>query len=254
MNQLKSENRLRKNFLAFIKHLFIRQISNFVIILGRRGSGKTDFALLVAETLYQLGIIKHVGTNIKIYESRFPIAEVTNLLDLRHWAINEKGQKLFIFDEVGKAFRRRTPMSSLNIHIIDQFQILRKYKLSIIAITVNEKFIDSGVLGSDMLDGYFEKVNFKNPKIGIYHDNLENFYKELYDIPRTTVKFDTWDSAPFQEFPKESVRFKEEDKQALWKWCNGATADSIGLKRTQIRRIAHKYIKANLEKELQSNV
>lgn len=144
-----------KDFSDFIVHLFRRQISAFIIILGRRGTGKTDLSLLVAEILVSKGVVDHVASNIKIYDSPFPITEVTSLEGLKKWAKETGGVKLFLFDEIGKGMTRRRPMASLNVNLIHQFNILRKYKLSIVATTINEQYVDNAILGQDILDGYF---------------------------------------------------------------------------------------------------
>ena len=241
---------LKKPFIVFICKLFKRGTSAFLIILGRRDTGKTDFGLLISEIVAREGIIKHVATNIKIYDSPFPIEHITSLDDLKSWVKNTSGRKLFIFDEFGKAMRRRMPMSSLNIHLIDQFQILRKYKLSTIAITVNEKFIDSAVLGTDLLDGYFRKPNYKNRKIALYFDLLENVTQALRGIPKTSIHYDTWDVAPFKEHSDTlPIQFKDKHLEILWKWSHGATGTELHLHPQQINRITRKFIRDVLEKQ-----
>lgn len=242
---------LNRAFITFILKLFTRGTSAFLIIFGRRETGKTDFSLLIAEILFKEEIIKNFATNIKIYSSHVPFEHITNLEDLKFWCKNTKGRKMFIFDEYGKAMRRRSPMSSLNVKLIDHLQILRKYKLSTVAITVDEKYVDNASLGSDILDGVFLKPNYKNPKIALYEDKLEYYTRTLYDIPATTIKFDTWDVAPFQEHsPKKKPHFKEEHKQLLWDWSHGKTSKEIGLDRKQIHRISTKFIKEVLEREV----
>lgn len=236
-----------KPFTNFIKHLFIRQVSSFLIIFGRRGSGKTDISLLIAEILDYLGLINHIATNIKIYESQFSIEHITSLQDLRLWCKQTKGKKLFIFDEVGKAIRRRTPMASLNVKLIDELQILRKYKLSIIMITPNEKYVDRTTLGSDVLDGYFIKPRFDNPKVALYYDLLESFDKKLFGIPRTSIKFDTWDSAPFTQFSTKTPRFKDKDMQMAWRWLHGSKIEDLGIQAVQLHRIQRKILKEYFE-------
>jgi len=218
--------------------------------LGRRGTGKTDLSLLIAEILVSLGVVDHVASNIKIYDAPFPITEITNLEDLEYWAKNTKGVKLFLFDEIGKGMTRRRPMSSLNVNLIHHFHILRKYKLHIVATTINEQYVDNAILGQDILDGYFFKPNFRNPKVALYQDNLENLDFGIDDLPKTTVKFDTWDSAPFTEHsPDRRPKFKDKDREILWKWSHGYTYKDLGLHRMQIHRLCTKFIRETLEKD-----
>jgi len=235
--------------LTLIRYLFLRQTSAFLIILGRRGTGKTDFALLIAELLHRQRIIKHFATNIKIYESPFQIERITSLEDLKIWCRETPGRKLFIPDEYGKILRRRTPMSKLSIKLIDELQILRKFKLSTIAITVDEKYVDNVALGSDILDGYFLKPDYKNQKFALYQDLLEYFDYEIHNIPGTQIRFDTWDVAPFTEFSQDrKPRFKDKDIELLWRWTQGEEAKSLGLHRGQLSRIRKKFVKETLER------
>jgi len=238
-----------KDFSDFIVHLFVRQISAFLIILGRRGTGKTDLSLLIAEIVVFMGKVDHIASNIEIFESPFPILLIDNLDDLKKWAKETGGHKLFLFDEIGKAMTRRRPMSSLNVKLIHEFHILRKYKLSIVATTINETYTDNAILGEDILDGYFVKPNFRNPKVALYQDYLEDIDFDLYDLPRTTVKFNTWGSAPFREHSKNlTPQFKDKDLEILWKWSQGHTYKDLEVHRMKISRLARKFIRETLEK------
>lgn len=242
---------LKREFLDLIRKLFNRGTSAFLIIFGRRETGKTDMSLLIAEILYALGIIQEFATNIKIYESPFPVKHITNLDDLRLWSRDNQGRKLFLFDEYGKAFRRRSPMSSLNVQLIDDLQILRKFKLSTIAMTVDEKYIDNSSLGEDVLDGVFIKFNYKNPKVAFYKDLLEDFSKRIIGIPRTSVKFDTYDVAPFREHGERTKpAFKEKDLALLWDLTHGKTSKELGLHGQQVCRLWRKYVKEMLERDI----
>lgn len=221
-----------------------------MIVLGRRDTGKTDISFLVMEVLAKFKIIKYFATNVKVYASSFQIDHITNLQDLRLWCENNKGRKLFILDEAGKSLRRRTPMSGLNIELLDQLQILRKYKLSIILIVPHTKYIDSATLGSDVLDAEIIKPNFKNRKIALYLDLLENTKVVFNDVPKTCVDFDTWDVAPFKkEAPTRKPKFKDEEMSALWELTHGKTAKDLGLHSQQVARLWRKYVKESLERE-----
>lgn len=242
--------RLKPPFIDLIKHLFSRGTSAFLFIFGRRETGKTDMALLLAEILYALGIVEAVATNIKIYRSWFPIERVDNLDDLEAWCHKYAGRKLFILDEAGRAMPRRQAMSSLNRKLIDKLQILRKYKLSSIWIAPHDKYVDTNSLGSDVLDGLFLKPNFQNPKVALYHDSLEDIDKTITGVPPTSISFDTWDSAPFTERSSaKAPSFKDKDKELLWKWSNGATAETLGMARMQISRLSRRFIKEVLQRE-----
>lgn len=235
-------------FLAFVSRLFTRQISAFLIIFGRRGSGKTDLALLLAEILYEKGIVKHIATNIDVTDSPFIIEKITNLDDLREWAETKHGKKLFLFDEIAKAMPRRKPMASLTVDLLNEFQILRKFKLSIVATTITEQQTDSGILDPSIIDGYFTKPNWKNPKIALYYDQLEEFKEYWYNLPGTSLKFDTYSSAPFTKHgAKRHPKLKTQELQHLWDLTHGMSAKDLGLQNMQVARLWRKFVKDTLE-------
>ena len=209
--------------------------------------------MLIAEILNKFKIVSNFAGNIKVYSSPFNFQRITNLDDLRFWCENTKGRKLFILDEAGKSLRRRTPMSSLNIKLLDQLQILRKFKLSLILIAPHEKYLDSATLGSDVLDARITK-NDLNPKVALYVDTFHNIPIEFYDIPRTSIKFDTWDIAPFTEHgPKQKPKFKDRDLEILWDWSHGASYKKLGLHPMQINRLCRKFIRETLEERVHSS-
>lgn len=239
---------------SIIESLFKRSISTFIAIRGRRESGKTHLGFLLSEIIQASGIVKHFATNCRVLDSPFPIQFIDNLDDLRLWCETYSGKKLFIFDEFGKVFRRRTPMAKLNIEIMDDLQILRKHKLSIIAIFPSEKYVDSTTFGSDVLDVLITKPDNPNPKISqkiaLYHDILRNYRRTFENIPETKVKFDTWDTAKFKRHGEiKKPAFKDSDLSLLWDWSHGAKAHDLNVKRMTINRLTRKFIKEVLERE-----
>jgi len=246
---------LSKEFIGLIRYIFRRQVSAFIIIFGRRGSGKTDLSLLITEILHVFNEINHFATNIKVFNTPFQIEYITNLVDLTEWCEKTKGKKLFVLDEAGRAFQRRTPMAKINVEFINQLQILRKYKLSAIYVTPNERYLDSTALGSDILDGVFTKLSFKNRKLALYEDQLERFVLRLWEIPPTNIKFDTWDSATFTSGKKiTKPQFKDEDLNFLWDYAQGQTIKETGLHPQQFRRILKKYLRESLKLKVTNHI
>ncbi len=241
---------LKQPFKDLIKKLFSRQISNFYIVFGRRGSGKTDFMLLLFEVLHDLEIIKHFATNTKIYTSQFHIERITNLEDLRFWSKENKGRKLFGLDEVGKTIGRRTPMKTLNVDMINELQVVRKHKLSLIATTIDEINTDRAILSPSVLDGVFIKPFFKNPKIAYFDDRLENRSATLKALPRTAIAFDTWDSAPFKRYgEKRAPKFKTKELELMWNYAHGASYKDLALHPQQLARLLRKFVKENMVRQ-----
>jgi len=207
-------------------------------------------SLLINQILQEYDVIKHFSTNIKIYESPFPIKEITNLEDLRFWAKEEKGHKLFTFDEIAKAMPRRKPMASLTVELLNEFQVLRKYKLSILATTITERQADNAILDPAIIDGYFIKPNWANPKVVDYADYLEPLMDGFKDIPTTSIKYDTWDSAPFTKHGKQKrPQFSDKEESDLWDLTHGVSAKELGLHSQQVARLWRKKIKEVLERE-----
>lgn len=235
-------------FIQVIKRLFIMQDSTFAIVFGRRGTGKTALALLVAEILYTLGLVKHVATNTKIYNSPFPIDHIDNLEDLRYWAKSKHGRKLFIFDEIADAMSRRRPMAHLTVELIKQFNKLRKYKLSVTGTTISKSVLDSAAMDHDLLDAVFDKPFFpKNHplacKIAHYTNFLTGEELTITELPNTSVNFDSYDASPFTEKPKINPRkFKDEDMRLVYEWSQGKTGKDLGLHPMQLNRKVRKIL------------
>lgn len=202
------------------------------------------------EILNHYRVIKHFATNIKIESSPFLIESISDLDTLKTWAHEKKGPKLYVFDEVGRGLRRRSPMTSLNIKVIDEFQTLRKPKLSFIAITIDPQYVDNAILGEHILDGSWIKPVWKEPRLALYRDLLEDINKRFRDIPKTSIGFDTFSTARFTEHgPTLKPKIKDSDKSLLWDWSHGKTSKEVGLHPMQLNRLTRKYVKESLEQE-----
>jgi hypothetical protein len=141
-------------------------------------------------------------------------------------------------------------MAGLNVQLIGDLQILRKYKLSLIILAIAPKFVDGSVLGPDILDGYFTKPHFSDPKKLLYVDYLENFDLDFRNIPRTNIKFDTWDTSTFlKDAPTAKPQFKDEDLNRIYSWAQGASIRSLGVHPEQFRRSLRKFAKEVMERE-----
>lgn len=242
---------LTPEFTKFFTYLFTRVTSAFLIVFGRRRTGKTDLSLLIAQIVHARGLITHFATNTRIYGAPFPIEKITDLDTLREWSAYHSGRKLFMFDEYGKAFKRRTPMCVLNVELINDLQVLRKHKLSTVACTPNEKYVDNASLGSDILDAVFRKPDFRNRKKATFVDLLENRFKTLRAIPKTTIRFDSYDTAPFTLHGPHTQKpvFNDEDKEKLWRVVHGATGKEVGWHTQTLARKMRKLLRFYMERE-----
>ena len=230
---------------------FRERTSVCIFIKGRRGTGKTDLGLLIGETLLDEGIIKepNFATNVAVYpSSTIKPAYINALDDLEYWAANVQGKKIYVFDEFGKIMRRHSPMSSINLALMDQLQVLRKYKLSLILIAPQDYYVDNAALGSDVLDAIIDKPNYRNQKVALYTDLLENVSFRLLDIPRTNIKFNTDDQAVFK-LTSGKPHFSDKCLAAFWEWSTtDATIESFHIHPETWRRELKKVVKEALEK------
>ncbi|RLI44542.1 hypothetical protein DRO69_07135 [Candidatus Bathyarchaeota archaeon] len=173
-----------------------------IFVTGRMGKGKTDFSLLLSELALQNRWVKHVATNIKVFDSRF--IHITNLADLKKWLKHDRRKKLYVFDEASSNISRRTPMAKLNRQIIDLAFKLRKYKAHLIFVAVSRGVVDSTFEAiPDLVLGEFQKISKDKAILStqLYDDAII-----FYNIPGTTMQFDTYDIAPFTLTASEGER------------------------------------------------
>jgi hypothetical protein len=233
-----------------LRHLFERP-SVIIFISGRRGSGKTDMALLIAELLKKLDIIHEYASNIKVLESPITFQYITDLETLNSWLKGSRARKLFILDEAGKAIRRRSPMSHMNLGILDDLQVIRHYRSSLILIAPGEQYIDRAALGSDILDIWIHKWSFRNPKVAVWHDLMEDEDFELKNIPATSIHYDSFDVAPFTHINREQKLLSMDAKtKFLWDWSHGMTSKELGVDSMTVYRRTTAFIKEILEQAL----
>ena len=237
---------------ALIKHtksVFLRQNSNYNFIFGRRGKGKTDFALLLSEILHSIQPKLLVATNIKIYASPFKIESISDLQTLRNWCEAYKGvPKLVIIDEMGIVAKRRRFMSSINIKLIEDLQVLRKYNLNIIYITQTENVIDSTLIDLDYLDGFYDKYALDYIE---YTDIYGNHYLDhvFTGLPKTQINLFSSVVARFTEYPtenEESKKFFGVYEELARKWYtrkNNKEAPKLSvIERNTISRLAYRLL------------
>ncbi|MEM5867576.1 MAG: hypothetical protein QXG39_06620, partial [Candidatus Aenigmatarchaeota archaeon] len=98
-------------FDQILKRIF--SVPTMVLIVGDWKTGKTDFALLIAERLLELEIVKKVASNIETKDPR--ITFISSLERLKQWLHMDKIRKLYILDEAGVHIPRRTPMKEKNV-------------------------------------------------------------------------------------------------------------------------------------------
>jgi len=226
--------------------VFTRQRSNLNLILGRRGVGKTNLSLLLHEILNEHNPRILHATNIKVLNPAFPIEYINNLESLRAWSATYKSTpKLFSLDEAAIVLKRRRFMASINVKIIEDYQVMRKYNLNLVNITQNETTIDSAVIDNMFLDGFYDRYSVNTLE---YTDIFQRHKLDgvFDDIPETSLSYDTNDPAVFTEYPQEADyesrrAFFKGDEELVRRWI--AKEPLNVSERSQLRRIKERLLK-----------
>lgn len=181
--------------------------SVFTCCLGNNQSGKTDFALYQLERIHALGLGEGYGSNIPDLKASFDIdfIEDYDTLERRCQMLNpnpkNKGLKRYFFvaDEMGDWAPKDQPWQ--NVEFIKKLQKVRKIGLNLIGCGIDR--IDGRILNEKHFHGYFVKVSKSNPRIAKYYDWTRRRVVTIKNIPRTTIEFDTFNSASFYMHPRD---------------------------------------------------
>jgi len=112
---------------------------------------------------------------------------------LKHWLLDRK-KKLFILDEAGIHIDTRNPLGRINREVRRIGFLLSKFRGKFIFVSQRSKDIEGTFRDTDIRLATFKKLNKKTLML---YSNV--FQEALYitDIPKTNVKFDTYDIALF---------------------------------------------------------
>lgn len=196
-----------------------RDVAPIIFVVGRHGRGKTDFALLIAELLFDHSVIKKFSSNIMIFDPKgYDYSHVTNLWRLQQWLYPKRVHKLFILDEAGINIDRRNPLGKVNRQIRYIGFLVRKFRGKLIFISQRSKDIESTFSDTDIWLGTFRKLSKRE---AILIDNLHADPCYISDIPATSLKFDSYDIAPFSIEPSfDEHEAKTEDQAIYFDWLN----------------------------------
>jgi len=189
------------SFHAFVKDLYGYDESVNTCVLGPNETGKTDFNLLIMQTIYDLGISKHFGSNLKDLSADFEIQHITDFETLKKTCkmLNPNpakyGLKKFVFfgSEIAKWASRDTAW--LNTDLIKELQTVRKYGLCFLTDAIDR--VDKRILNPRFFAGEFQKPFKRNKKFAIYKDYSNHSITRFTDIPKTQIEFNTYEEAEF---------------------------------------------------------
>lgn len=190
-----------------IKWIYSRKYQSvWTAVLGPNQSGKTDFNLFQMERIHALGLGDGFGANMPL-EADFEIDFIEDFETLKKRCImlnpdpERHGIKRYFF--LGSEMGDWAPkdMSWKNVKLIKELQQVRKYGLNFLGDGISR--IDSRVLNEKHFHGYFTKLSKTDPTRAVYVDWLRYGRRaDIYNIPRTNIKFNTWYSASFYMEPQ----------------------------------------------------
>ena len=194
------------NTKVFIKP-FLKHNGIIVQCSGLMGTGKTDFALKLAEMLLEHGFV--VITNIKCDEasqiSRGQIVPgkienlfmVTRMTDLLLHCIEMRKQErnvVIIFDETSIFYNRQSASTRENIALGVFLRLIRKFAASCVLIEQIDRGLSS--IADNLMVGSYHKIAKKN--LHYSTSTLDKNYNLFVEnTPPTSIKFDTLDFAGF---------------------------------------------------------
>jgi hypothetical protein len=227
-------------FDQILKRIF--SIPVMALVVGDWKTGKTDFALLIAERLLELGIVKKVASNIETKDPR--IEFVSSLEKLKHWLYMDKMRKLYILDEAGVHIPRRTPMKEKNVKAIQLLPEISKAHAKLIIVTQDPDGIDSQFLSPVWLKAMFVKDSLKNARL------ISDFFGEpirINDIPKTSISFDPYAIAPFtldEPFSVPEWVMKDDSYKLLWEYAvNNKSIDQLKVHPMKMNRLVRQFIR-----------
>jgi len=171
------------------KRMFEQRMSNFIIIIGKKGSGKSYLSLRLGELLE--------GKSFGLHHVCFSLQQMFDLLDKGE----VKPGDVVMLEEVGVAANSRDAMSRTNKHLSFAAQAIRPARITVIANTISWGLIDSQVknladyrievMGHDIQTSMTE---FKFMKVNPRQDNAEPYKEHLIfnDERGRPVKFVSW--------------------------------------------------------------
>ncbi len=198
---------------SILKKIF-KHDALIMLIVGFWKTGKTNVGLKIAEDAKKFGLIKKIGTNIKVQDAP-DIKIIEDIETLKEFHFDDPinpTHKCFIFDEAGKHTLKRRAMGKANVQWMGFIPELSKGRMKLIVISQNEFITDSIWTQQEFTRVLIETR--KHPDYGysiiINADpslNLERPYDIINDFEKTKIKYSPYENAEWftdkQEMKKE---------------------------------------------------
>lgn len=234
---------LVENSLSWVVDRLFKRTA-IVLVGGIWKMGKTDFALSLAKRALKLGLVSEIASNVDTFGE---FAYIVDTETLKAWLDHDGKNKLFVFDEGNEHLPNTGFMSKKSTGLKAVIPQMSKKHGRLIVIAQDLDAIDKTFRNKSWWRGTFKKIDKKTATFTGYW----NINKPLLftDIPRTSVKFDPYVSAPWTETSEAVVFFNDSDKQILWDWSNGKTTKELGIHPQKLNRLIRPFVKRMLQTE-----
>ena len=178
----------------------------WVVTVGKKQTGKTDFTLKLMEILHELGLADGFGSNVKSLKAPFNVEFIEDFqtLKTRCQMLNPNPEKhgikryFFFGSEMGKWLPRDQPWR--NVKFIEELQLVRKVGLNWLGDGIDR--IDERIINETHFDGKFTKVSITRPDLATYLNYANSRIVQIHGIKRTKLTFNTWESCNFYMEPQ----------------------------------------------------
>jgi energy-coupling factor transporter ATP-binding protein EcfA2 len=190
--------------------MYKQKMSNFIMVTGKKGSGKSYLSLRMGEILQ--------GKTFGLNHVCFSVQELLELLDSKTLNVGD----VIILEEIGVAANSRDAMTNINKSLSFAAQTIRPECITLIANTISWNLIDSQVknladyrievIGHDVRQKLSE---FKFTKISPSPNSPEPYREHLiFDMDGAPIKYTSWTlkrpskklAEPYDEKRKEYLR------------------------------------------------
>lgn len=237
----------KKNvFRSWLKRIYGTPAS-VTVIEGAWKTGKTDFALFLAERLKEYGVINRIASNVQCFKTKrrketddSRVLYIDNFVEQRMWMFT-RYRKVFIYDEAIKSSPSRRAMSRMNTEWQKVVPELSKGRMHLIVITQLEEITEK-----TFLHRVFKRAHWKKVQLAKTHSQFRKMVKlrSVYSpytitfrsLPPTSIPFDPYRSATWKMEPDiDALSGIPFEIQILFEFCDGTSSDALVKKYEQFR-------------------
>jgi len=242
------DNRFKENTVDWALNRLFRKTS--LVLIGATEhsgvwkTGKTNFALKIAERLLQLHLISEVASNI---DTNGAFTKITDTETLKAWLDSDNRLKLFIFDEGNEHLPNYAFMSSKSTGFKSIIPQISKKHGRLIIVAQDVDTLDKTLRSKSWLRGTFKKASIKTATLTAYWNQHKSLY--INNISATTISYDPYVSADWNEVSsKSAIIFNDADFQLVYRFASGEKKKDLGVHRQEFERLERKVLLAFFEK------